>query len=499
MGGCLMKPRSASSSAYVINKALFYISLLVLSFIFVAVFCFFTNPLTSYLGGDASFFQLVGQGMTKGMLPYRDFFDMKGIYLFLIEYLSQLICYGRTGCYLMEVVNFFLILVIVDKLHLVSKPDLKPALRYLCLLPYLWVMAVTFEGGNLTEEFSLPFVLICVLLCEKYRSRGDESMHPPLYGAVYGFCFGVIAFIRITNAAVICAIVLAVFINLLIQKKYLCIFKNGIGFIAGLVLSVLPGILYCFCKGILPEMLRQVFSFGFTYASEGKMIDFFFFHDHFFIYLFLALFPILAMYIYKDSNRFLKIFVFAGFAASVIALSMGNAYEHYFTMLIPNLAVGINIVLSHMEPKNEKAIKKCAIYLCCVLLALSPWLFIAGGKGLLSFVKDHHDYDAKNIAAMIPENDKNSVYTYDIPSRWYLETGLFPCIRYCDWQNHYIELSEDVKADLNRILLETPPRWIVTRSPEEKAELPDFVKDDLSKNYSLYSDNSSYCLWQFLS
>lgn len=81
------------------RQSLFYALLSVAAVAFLSVFSMYTSPFTSLPGGDAAFFRLVGQGMTQGMLPYRDFFDMKGPYLFLIEYLAQLICFGRVGCF----------------------------------------------------------------------------------------------------------------------------------------------------------------------------------------------------------------------------------------------------------------------------------------------------------------------------------------------------------------------------------------------------------------
>ena len=75
---------------------------------FLAVCALSTTPLLQYnVGQDAAFFRLVGKGMTQGMLPYRDFFDMKGPYLFLMEYLGQLLFPGRTGAFLLECVCLF--------------------------------------------------------------------------------------------------------------------------------------------------------------------------------------------------------------------------------------------------------------------------------------------------------------------------------------------------------------------------------------------------------
>ena len=75
---------------------------------FLAVCALSTTPLLQYnVGQDAAFFRLVGKGMTQGMLPYRDFFDMKGPYLFLMEYLGQLLFPGRMGAFLLECVCLF--------------------------------------------------------------------------------------------------------------------------------------------------------------------------------------------------------------------------------------------------------------------------------------------------------------------------------------------------------------------------------------------------------
>ena len=56
--------------------------LFLISVLFLTVYSVTTSPITAYSGLDSAFFQLVGQGMTEGLLPYRDFFDMKGTYLF---------------------------------------------------------------------------------------------------------------------------------------------------------------------------------------------------------------------------------------------------------------------------------------------------------------------------------------------------------------------------------------------------------------------------------
>ena len=144
------------------GSLLFYLVLTLLSFGFLAFFSYYTSPLSSCDNGyDAAFFRLVGQGMTKGYLPYRDFFDMKGPYLFLIEYVGQVLSYGRLGIFIIQWVNLFTVLVIMCKImerfNIICR-----FLQFGLLLPLLFIAGFTVEGGNLTEEFSLV-----PLLCKR--------------------------------------------------------------------------------------------------------------------------------------------------------------------------------------------------------------------------------------------------------------------------------------------------------------------------------------------
>lgn len=77
-----------------------YIALLfLLSALFMLIMGSNTSPAAPhYYGADSSFFSAVGAGILRGRLPYVDYFDMKGPYLFLIEALGHLIG-GTTGIY----------------------------------------------------------------------------------------------------------------------------------------------------------------------------------------------------------------------------------------------------------------------------------------------------------------------------------------------------------------------------------------------------------------
>lgn len=156
-------------------RILFFFGLGFSSLGFLAFFSYYTTPFSSCNNGyDAAFFRLVGQGMTKGYLPYKDFFDMKGPVLFFIEYIGQLISYGRWGIFIIQWINLFLILLIISKT--LSLFQIKNYfLQILLMLPLAYIASFTFEGGNLSEEFSLVPIFSCLYLCFVFFIRYDNS------------------------------------------------------------------------------------------------------------------------------------------------------------------------------------------------------------------------------------------------------------------------------------------------------------------------------------
>lgn len=428
------------------------------------------------------------------MLPYRDFFDMKGPYLFFIEYISQLISFGRVGCFIYQCFNLFAVFCLLDRIHLIAATGLGYIKRFILLFPYMFIMAATFEGGNLTEELSLPFILICVYLAAKHLSTPDPQNHPVGYAFVYGACFGIISFIRITNAVTICALVLHILIILLINKRYQSILHHAVAFILGFALSVLPAVIYYAKNGLLSEMFNTVFLFGLTYANENGLINRFFLQPEKQIFVLPLLLSSAIALVSTYRNRSLKQLIWLDLVCLTLALSISRSYAHYFTLIIPHIALGFVIVAHDINHKRWISKNTCQ-YAFLIFLCLFSLISIIH---YYSFSPDANiwiDHDAISIAEIIPENETDSVYTYGIGSSWYTTTGLYPCIRYCDWQNNYISLKPEIQDELISIFHSTPPKWVVTRMNEQ----PEFLQTILNEQYILFAENASYMLWSSIS
>lgn len=83
-----------------------YLLICVLGTIFLALYAISTSPLTSnFWGWDSAFFQMVGKNLNHGLVMYKDIFDIKGPYLFTIQYLGYATSNGRYGIFVIEILN----------------------------------------------------------------------------------------------------------------------------------------------------------------------------------------------------------------------------------------------------------------------------------------------------------------------------------------------------------------------------------------------------------
>ena len=89
------------------KKVLKYMCFLIFAILFISIFSRATSVLWSRGSSfDSATFQVIGRGMLKGLVPYKDLFDHKGPILFYIQALGCLIN-KDFGIYFLQIVNVF--------------------------------------------------------------------------------------------------------------------------------------------------------------------------------------------------------------------------------------------------------------------------------------------------------------------------------------------------------------------------------------------------------
>lgn len=460
----------------------------IVSFLFLGIFSYYTSPFTSCdNGADAAFFRLVGQGITKGYLPYRDFFDMKGPFLFFIEYIGQVISYGRHGIFIVQWFNLFLVLWIITAIYDHYNVT-NNFFRLGLMLPILYIASFTFEGGNLTEEFSLVPLFSCLYICIQFFENSDnpgDFWQKKVFwyaGVWFGICFGLLVMIRMTNAALICAIAIVIMIDLLkgnkIRQFIICI----VMFLAGFIVSLVPAFLFYAGNGLLNDMVNAVFVLGFKYSGEKT------FAEHLMETLLgerkqqalLVIVPAFIPLILRWRSWRERLLALLGALFSFFAIVSGNNYTHYYTLTLPLLVLCEVAVIDSADVCTKKR-NVIAVSFMVIMLISQITIMVDGLR--LTFIHLFQPYKfttgqfVTDISSKIPEEDSRSVFCYNINPSWYTYADLFPCIKYCGWQEHYISLMPEIYNDLEKNFSENPPAWLVL--PQEQGNLPVFIEEML--------------------
>ena len=70
-------------------------------------------------------------------------------------------------------------------------------------------------------------------------------------------------------------------------------------------------------------------------------------------------------------------------------------------------------------------------------------------------------YSAKQLSSQIPDEDKDSVYCYDISAAWLLQADIMPCFKIFILQEWWSEMYPEFGRQINQMMLEKQPKWVV--------------------------------------
>lgn len=470
-----------------------------------------TSPLYPYIHGlDSSFFLMTGRMVADGKVPYLDFFDMKGPLIFFIEGLGQWLSDGKMGIFLVQ--NLFF-LATTGLSYAIARQFVQEGPAFLVVVLNLFVLSATSSGGNFTEEFSLPPVLLCELLAVIYTKKNEKSLresgeaeHPPLYAAVYGFCFTYLALIRITNAALICGIVGTVLAVLVATKKWKNLLWNMAGFLAGSALCFVPVALYFLSKGAFGEMLYGTFVFPFMYSNDGITNRAASTWMTILYYIGPALSGFFAALIYgRKKGAYTGYMMAFSIFLLMISLNMGRTSAHYFTLVLPSYVPGL-AMLGQLLSEREQRKASWPLFLTAALIAVMGSSFMNYHGRVTSKISSNLEAiispeagrewteAVRSQGDMIPEEERELVWGYKIHPAWYYINDIQPCNRYCAYQGTFVEMAPKTVDEIYMMLDTVFPRWIVICDLED-VEL-EYLRAVLETRYSRVSDLEEFELYQ---
>lgn len=512
------------------------ILLLLVAVLYLLFFSAFTSPLfPKYLNYDSAIFMMVGKGILAGKELYVDIFDHKGPVLFWLEALGML--GGRAGIFLLQTLFLWIDLMLLDRIMDLfdggktsdsGQDELsgsgvagkyqrsKCRKKWLVTVMTLALLSYPFANGNLSEEYSLPFIFLSLylFLCDRIK-RERPTVY---YSYVYGLCLGILAFIRLNNAVTVCGIILYWIIVLLRERKGKELVRNiGVGLL-GIATVTLPVVLVFAVKGSLYEMFYATFLFNMRYSSHMSFLQRLTNLNtlaHMAI-LFTPLLAAMLVFFVRLADRKLTAALWLIMALNIVSLFMGNGYNHYFTITVPlealmcicmvfpagHAADGTGILKKENSEKGRQQRSRrlpeavVRIGFAGVLAAyciLAARIVILNGKDYYVDAGVVREYDTvQNCLAQIPEEDRANVLGYNAPAKYYLMGGLLPCFRYGILQENWSINDADIMAQTVRYIAEGDVRWVITEAGCDNRE----VLRILSERFVPVEENVYCCLYR---
>ena len=443
---------------------------LVLALLFGLFFYTFNTPLGPSVGSDNAIYLTMGTALAGGYTPYTEIFDHKGPLVFVLQAIPQMISggYSTLAVFIQQVIFLFACLRMID----VLAKQQRVKYSVLAQLIYLVLIAGHIGGGNLTEEYSNLFTLLGLYIIMRVfdpdaAKREDRAYLCPalLLGVLTMLCM----LVRANNALPLCGMIAALSISLLVQRRFGTLGFCALGMLAGCFAAALPIVLWLTWQNALPAAVYGAFTHNMMYAGTAgaSRLSMLFKSSYGLWAILMAVLTCSgALILLVYSKRLTLPFALAAGAAmgGFAAFVSHKYYQHYLILGAPLAATGAIQWIALFQRRICCGRQRRAATALCALMAI---LLVAGGlkandaRLLENETKDYFAQDAKDLYALVPEEDHDRFMAYRVEPKWYVYTGALPCMRFYFLQEILADADPTVMDEIVAEFENDPPKWLV--------------------------------------
>lgn len=427
--------------------------------IFLLIVPYDSTPFYHGTSGDYNVFIVMAKGWMEGLIPYKDLFDHKGPLLYLLQIAGQLIAPGKLGIWILETLFAVISLELIYQCGRALRAN--PSVNYMAVAVSLLTIVFNIQGGNNNEEWCLPFQILPLLLAIKFLKDGRPGIKT--VAIVCGLCFGLVAMVRLNNNVIIAGICLGQALILLNERQYADLLKCAVFFIVGMVIAILPFVIYFYSVGALKEMLYANFVFNIKYkmawVAEGTSRTGI-------RYLWpCILLPVILLIFRKRNDSRVSTMLIAICVVTFATFITGSCYVHYYILVAPIAALCLLAL-----PKTWKAVPQLttAVVVLAPLLPIGPKIvynrfLYCSNKEAIS-----RPWVIETLSAAIRENipaeEWQSVYLSMSPSEASALSGInvLPVGKYFFLQNNLSSVDDVTFDDITTRFLDANPQWVIS-------------------------------------
>lgn len=476
----------------------------VIAFIFAATFVLLLkSPLNFWLHGDAdtdsSVYKTVAFMMSRGYMPYRDSFDHKGPLTYLVNIIGMQID-PYCGVWVIEFITIF---TTFAGIYQIARLRINKIFSCFCVLICGSLLYDYFQGGNMVEEYAMPFIAISLYIFLDYFLNRKITR---LRLAVCGGCLGAVFLLRPNMISVWIVFVIAVLIDCVSKKNAAKLPEFIIFFLMGFAVVITPIFIWLAVNGCFGAFIENYIQFNMVYSAakgEGEKWNVGFGFINRTLITFALLILAYLCWIKDDpatkdkhitNDRFLYVTYFVYLLVTLILISMsGQPYAHYGMILVPAIAFPMAEMFALTGLKNNGNAATLLLILYIVgSIAMPKWLTNVGDlvSKYADRANDHHSDMVKGVCELVEryttQDDRISVYgNGDIV---YFLSNRLHATRY-SYQFPIGEIAPEIMDEYyEELKTELPPVIVIwERQADERIE--SFLYEH---SYTEISDTSSY-------
>ncbi|WP_026516292.1 hypothetical protein [Butyrivibrio sp. MC2021] len=395
---------------------------------------------------DANSYFTMGKGMMNGLVIYRDLYDQKGPYLYLLYGFAYLISHKTfLGVFIFEIISGAFFLFFSGKLIQRKSSAFMAAI----LMPVLGAAAFSswsFYFGGAAEEFCLPLLAYSLLvLDELLHEECSDERYKWIFSAV-GLCAGVIAQIKYTMLGFLFAWFVVAAIWALKERNAAFSLKMMIRFVIFACIPSVPWFIYFLATGSLDDWFRcyiynnlffysqvstEEYSFGHKLYEIAKTL-YWLIQDSFSYFVFIIAGFLLQLFMEKGFvKRVLSPWIFA--VTYFVIFIGGNKLAYYSIPLIPLAVFGLAYMGSLIEKAlsliAKKRSKEVHAVIAASMLAAGAVFAVTNSMNAEYMSFDEDDVWLMEAATMLSEED-TLLELNTVDAGLYTVTGIVPTCEY---------------------------------------------------------------------
>ena len=455
-----------------INKKniLLILGILLIAIVYLIIFSTNTSPLYNWQVGDAAVFRMDGIFASKGLVPYLDFFDHKGPFLMLVEYLGACISTKPIGNLIVQIpfifFSFFGLKRIVD-LFVKDGNNTKRIILYIVSI----LVYNIYVPHNMTEEYCLPFIIWSGYFALKYIMN-QEKTHKYIWSFLYGVTVMACAFTRLTNVIPLVGIMIVGMVVMIKRKDRF--FRNLLFILIGMILFALPFVIFFVANNALYEMIYATIIYNVRYATSigtdySLMLILKVLVRQLLLIIFAIIISIVSI-VRKKNTEIASAVLISSVLAICLQIITNIKVGQYVAVQAPILVIAACLLI---DLKSERIIGKVFLYgLSICGLAVLTLNNAVSVTDLVKIRNNSVTYDfekeSKEIISQVDDVKNAKIVAYNVQAYFYVAADVEPCYRYCVLQDWQSQRDKEMQKQIRSQFASRKADYIVENIEEER-------------------------------